>query len=223
MEQILFKASTWILPVLFSIIGHEISHGMMAFWLGDKTAYNRERLSINPIKHIDKVGTIILPLLLFLSNAGVVFGWAKPVPVNFSNLKHPKRDTFLVALAGPLFNFLLAILCFLGIFFLGKPSTFLPLWVYFNLLNTSMLSLGLMAFNLFPLLPLDGGRMLGAVLPQKMEIKYAKTEKYGFLLLLILLFVLPYLGVNLIGLFAKFILQNVLSGINFLLLIFLKG
>lgn len=192
----LWSFSTFILPLFFSIILHEMAHGWVALKLGDVTAKKAGRLTLNPVAHIDPVGSILVPGLLFLSGTGFMFGWAKPVPVNFAALKDPKRDMGLVALAGPLMNFILAILCALVVEAGGRyfPHTLAFKWVLDNFVAGFMISLSLCAFNLFPMLPLDGGRIVTSLLPNKWAFKFAGLERYGFLILVMLLMGLPYLG-----------------------------
>ncbi|SFV69115.1 FIG004556: membrane metalloprotease [hydrothermal vent metagenome] len=166
----------WIIPVLTAIIFHEIAHGYVANLLGDASAKMMGRLSLNPIKHIDPIGTILVPSVLFFIG-GFIFGWAKPVPVNFSALNQPKRDMALVAVAGPLANLLMAVFWLIiynfGFYQLGSAG------ISINII--------LMVVNLLPLLPLDGGRILESFLPNKLAYQFAQTEKYGFFILLFLL------------------------------------
>jgi Zn-dependent protease len=179
------KIAAWALPVLFAITVHETAHGWMALRLGDKTALMLGRLTLNPLKHIDPVGTILVPgLMLMLS--GLMFGWAKPVPITWQNLGNPKRDMVLVALAGPLANLLMAVLWALvirlGIMLgdIGVPLIFMgAVGIFINTL--------LMALNLLPLPPLDGGRVMTGLLPGPLAWKFSRIEPYGFLILIGLL------------------------------------
>lgn len=193
-----WETTAFILPFMFVIIMHEIAHGYVAMKLGDKTAYMMGRLTLNPMAHIDLFGSIILPAILIITKSPFLFGWAKPVPVNFNLLKKPKKDMGLVALAGPLANILIAVifavLLKLSVRFFGKGSEQMSLWIYLNLQNGIMISLFLAAFNLFPVLPLDGGRILMSLLPDKWSYKYGETEKYGFVILIGLLIFLPSIG-----------------------------
>ena len=197
--------------LLFSIILHEISHGLVAHWCGDDTAKINGRLSLNPVKHFDPIGAI---MILFVG-----FGYAKPVPVNFSALNHPKRDMGLVALAGPATNFLLAV-CFVifarVVLLFCDPDSFAGLWIAQNVYNGVLISVILGIFNLFPVLPLDGGRVLAALLPNGLSEKYQETEKYGFMILLLLLFVLPFLGINVIEWFIGTLFPFFMQIINLL-------
>lgn len=181
----------WIIPLLFAITLHEVAHGFVASLLGDPTAKMLGRLTINPLKHIDLIGTILVPLLLLLLG-GFVFGWAKPVPVTHENFKHRYRDMALVAVAGPLANLLMAIgwaICAKLALLAGGANNLvgLPLaLVYMGqvgiLLNTSLFVL-----NLLPIPPLDGGRVLSYFLPKKWSWQFSKIEPYGFIILLLLL------------------------------------
>jgi len=184
----------YAVPVVFAITLHEAAHGFVAKRFGDLTAYAQGRVSLNPIRHIDPFGTVILPLILLAvsklsGGPGIIFGWAKPVPVNFSNLRHPKRDMLWVAAAGPLSNFAMALFWALmvkvGIVTSGS---------YFSLPLVMMGAAGvlinviLMVLNLLPLPPLDGGRILVSLLPHRLAYGVARLEPYGFLILILLLF-----------------------------------
>ena len=182
----------YALPVIFAITLHEAAHGYVARHFGDMTAYLEGRVSLNPLRHIDPFGTVALPLILLaltkLFGGGIIFGWAKPVPVNFANLRHPKRDMLWVAAAGPLSNlvmaFIWALVLKLG---LSMPGSYfaLPLalmgaaGVFFNII--------IMVLNLVPLPPLDGGRILVSLLPHRLAWRVARIEPYGFLILIVLL------------------------------------
>jgi len=183
----------YALPVIFAITLHEAAHGYVAKHFGDMTAYMEGRVSLNPLRHIDPFGTIALPLILLgltkLVGGGIIFGWAKPVPVNFANLRHPKRDMLWVAAAGPLSNFVMALIWALLVKIgLSLPENYfaLPLalmgaaGVFFNII--------IMVLNLVPLPPLDGGRILVSLLPRSVAWRVARIEPYGFLILILLLF-----------------------------------
>jgi Zn-dependent protease len=181
--------SIWILPLLFAITLHEVAHGWMARYLGDPTAQQQGRLSLNPIKHIDPVGTILVPLILFFLG-GFVFGWAKPVPVNISRLNSPKRDMAVVAVAGPAANFLMAVLWAL----IAKLGTGLyPSyeWIAIPLISMGQVGISinliLMILNLLPVPPLDGGRVLAGVLPDKLAFGLIRVEPFGLFIVLGLL------------------------------------
>jgi len=177
------------LPVLFTITAHEAAHGWMASRLGDGTARMLGRVTLNPLKHIDLLGTLIVPLITFLLT-GFLFGWAKPVPINGRNLRQERRDLALVALAGPGANLLMAVLWGLVVHLgLALPDTFrwlaLPL-IYMGATGV-FINVLLMVLSLFPLVPLDGGRVLNALLPPAWSAGFSRLEPYGLILLLVLL------------------------------------
>ncbi len=178
----------WVLPVLFAITVHETAHGWVAFKRGDSTAYKLGRITLNPIKHIDMIGTVILPtVMLMISN--FVFGWAKPVPVNFRNLKNPRRDMALVAFAGPGSNLLMAIFWAIIVQIGWLTFESLPLTIFLVYMGSAGIFINaiLMVLNLLPILPLDGGRILYSLLPTRLGTHYAKLEPFGLVILLILL------------------------------------
>ena len=193
-ENFLYLASIWVLPVLLAITFHEAAHAWAAWRLGDNTAQELGRVSTNPFRHVDPVGTVLIPLLLLLTRAPFLIGWAKPVPVNESALGHPARDGMLIAAAGPAANLLIALVCAL----LLQATFLLPdsmsHWALLNLLNALSLNLVLAFFNMLPVLPLDGGRVLLGLLPPDAAAVYEKHQSYGFMILIGLLFVLPELG-----------------------------
>lgn len=196
-SQVIETASVWILPVLLAITLHEAAHGYVAWILGDDTAYSRGRVTLNPIKHVDPVGTVLLPGMLLAFGSPFVFGWAKPVPVAFGRLRNPKRDMILVAIAGPATNIFLALVAaflfnILGVF----PDSFAD-WLSQNLSNAVLINLVLAIFNMLPIPPLDGGRVLTGLLPTPLAIKFARVERFGFLILIGLIFILPMAGINL--------------------------
>ena len=176
----------YALPVLFSITVHEAAHGYAARYFGDYTATMLGRVTLNPIKHIDPIGTILMPLLLYFSTSGAfLFGYAKPVPVNFGNLRHPKRDMIWVALAGPASNFLQAIMWALVL--VGLVVTNTDERFFLEMARAGILvNLVMWAFNLFPLPPLDGGRILVGILPTKAAMTVSRLEPYGFFIVLAL-------------------------------------
>ncbi|MCK5888578.1 MAG: site-2 protease family protein [Methylococcales bacterium] len=183
------RIAVWILPVIFAITVHEVAHGWVAKKKGDTTAYMLGRLTLNPLKHIDLVGTILLPGILILTGTGMIFGWAKPVPVNPKHFKNPKKDMALVAIAGPVSNFLMALGWALIIklaIALNMEMVSLPL-IYSGIAGISInLVLGLL--NLIPIPPLDGSRIITAILPDKLAYQYNRFERYGFLVLMALLY-----------------------------------
>lgn len=180
------KISIYALPVIFAITVHEAAHGFAARYFGDATAERAGRITLNPLKHIDPIGTILLPALTLLVG-GILFGWAKPVPVDFSRLRHPKRDMLWVAAAGPASNFVMALFWAAMI----KLSMTYPT-IYSEPLSLMgqagvMINVVLMVLNLLPLPPLDGGRIAVSLLPNQLAYKYAQIEQYGFIILLVLL------------------------------------
>lgn len=191
--QIITTLSVWVLPVLLAITLHEAAHGYVANALGDPTARSQGRLSLNPLKHIDPFGTVIMPLLLFLM-AGFVFGYARPVPVDFRNLRNPKRDMMLVAIAGPAANIALAIFGALLVGLIPFMPQFLGEWFGRNLVNLIVINSLLAVFNLLPLPPLDGSRVVSGLLPHQLAVKYNRVEPYGIFILVGILFILPQLG-----------------------------
>ena len=178
------------LPVIFAITVHEAAHGYAARHFGDNTAWLAGRISLNPIRHVDLFGTILLPLLLFIISSPFLFGWAKPVPVNFGRLRNPKRDMLWVAAAGPGVNLLMA-LCWALLF---KLALLMPFNMYTRPLAMMSdmginINLMLMVLNLLPLPPLDGGRIAVSLLPMRLAIKFSRLERWGFPILLLLSFV----------------------------------
>lgn len=182
------------IPIVIAITFHEAAHGYVARMFGDDTAARLGRITFNPLKHIDPFGTILLPALLLLSHAGFVFGYAKPVPVNFGRLRNPKRDMIWVAAAGPATNILLAavsaVLLAVGLHASPTPSE--PLAELF--LGSLQINLVLALLNLLPLPPLDGGRVLTGLLPLRLAVPFARIEPYGFFILIGALFLLPIIG-----------------------------
>jgi Zn-dependent protease len=194
MPNALYLASTWVIPVLLAITLHEAAHAFVARFLGDDTASQLGRVSLNPFKHIDPVGTILLPGLLLLARSPFVFGYAKPVPVKFAALRNPRRDMVWVAAAGPAMNIALAIVAALGFHLVGFLPADSARWVAENLKNALIINVVLAIFNLFPLPPLDGGRIAVGLLPDALAMPLARLERYGMLILIALLIVLPLVG-----------------------------
>jgi Zn-dependent protease len=192
--DILRTATTWVLPVIFAVTFHEAAHGFVAYRLGDDTAARAGRLTLNPLSHIDPFGTVLLPALLFLSS-GFLFGYAKPVPVNFGRLHHPRRDTVWVALAGPGMNIVLAIISSLLFYGVDWAPRSVAQWAAANLVHSIQLNAVLCVFNMLPFPPLDGGRVAVGILPRFLARPLARVEPYGMLILLGL-FVVSYVGVR---------------------------
>jgi Zn-dependent protease len=184
------EATTWVLPVIFAITFHEAAHGFVARRLGDDTAWRAGRVTFNPLRHIDPFGTVVLPALLFVTS-GFLFGYAKPVPVNFARLNNPRRDSVFVALAGPGTNVLLAIASALLFYGLAVTPSGISEWLAHNLVNSLQINAVLCVFNMLPLPPLDGGRVAVGILPNFLARPLARLEPYGMLIVL-LLFVLSY-------------------------------
>jgi len=180
----------YALPVIFAITLHEAAHGYVARHFGDNTAYVLGRVSLNPLRHIDLVGTVLVPLLILItSSGGLLFGWAKPVPVDFSGLRNPKRDMLWVAAAGPLANLFMAVLWALTMkMALLAPHTAFTLPLSLMAKAGITVNLVLMLLNLLPILPLDGGRIAVSLLPNRLAYSFSRLEPYGFPILLLLLF-----------------------------------
>jgi len=190
----LYQASTWVLPVVFAVTLHEAAHGFVAHQCGDDTAWAAGRVTANPLKHIDSFGTIILPALLILIRAPFLFGYAKPVPVDFRRLDNPRRDMVWVALAGPLTNVALAVLSALLFYGTDLMAPGPARWVALNLVHSIEINAVLCVFNMLPLPPLDGGRVAVGILPRGLAYHLARLERYGIGIVLLLLFVLPWVG-----------------------------
>ena len=194
-NNIFFQFSVWTIPVIIAVTFHEAAHGWVASRLGDDTAKMLGRVSFNPVKHVDWFGTIILPgLMLMMSGGRMMFGYAKPVPVNFNQLNHPRRDMIFVALAGPAANLLLAFMAAALFHTLPMLSGDLEEWVLHNLRNALWINLLLCVFNLLPIPPLDGGRVLIGLLPVALARPLARLEPAGFIIILGAVFLLPMLG-----------------------------
>lgn len=199
-----YTVAAWLIPLVIAIVFHEVAHGHAARILGDHTAERLGRLTLNPLRHVDPIGTVMLPLVLAVVHAPI-FGWAKPVPVDGNSLRNPRRDMMLVALAGPVTNFVLATLTALALgAFVGTvggiPTPAPPVtWAVFafdNLRNFLLINVFLGVFNLIPLPPFDGGHVVQGLLPRAAAAHYARLARFGFPLLIVLLFVLPMISPN---------------------------
>ena len=191
---IVFGISVWAIPLIFAVTLHEAAHGYAARACGDDTALRMGRISLNPLRHVDPFGTIILPGLLLATGSGVMFGWAKPVPVNFNRLRHPRSGMIIVAAAGPAMNIALAILAVLAVHLVPVVPEWGQSWLVLNLDNAIFFNVLLALFNMVPVPPLDGGRVLVGILPRALAWRVARLEKAGILIMLAALFVLPIVG-----------------------------
>lgn len=195
-DNILFQAATWIVPLVFAIVLHEVSHGWTAYAFGDPTAKRKRRLSLNPIRHVDPFGTVILPLVLAVSGAPV-FGWAKPVPVVPRRMRNPRLHMMLVALAGPGMNLALALISAFALALLRwlAPGDGIG-WIFLelNLINFLLINVFLAIFNLLPIPPFDGGHVVEGLLPRPLAVRYRRLGRFGFPLLILLLVIVPWMA-----------------------------
>jgi len=220
----LYDLSVWVLPLIFAITFHEAAHAFVAHRLGDNTASELGRVSFNPLKHIDPFGTVILPGILLLSHSPFLFGYAKPVPVNFRNLNHPRLDMVWVALAGPATNIALALIAALAIHALPFAPASTAQWLADNLKNAFVINIVLAIFNMLPIPPLDGGRVAVGLLPNILAVPLSRLEPYGMLILIGTLIVLPMVG-NQFGLNLDIIstILRTATGYVIRLLLFVTG
>ncbi|MGH6616840.1 site-2 protease family protein [Sphingomonas sp.] len=198
--NLLYTIAIWLIPLVIAIVFHEVAHGYVARLFGDTTAERSGRLTLNPIRHVDPIGTVVLPLVLAVAHAPI-FGWAKPVPVVSANLRNPRVHMMLVALAGPITNFVLAALSalMLGALVAGlgdTPPGDITRFIAANLFNFVRINVFLGVFNLIPLPPFDGGHVVQGLLPRPAAIQYGKLARFGFPILLVLLIVLPAISPN---------------------------
>jgi Zn-dependent protease len=190
----LYDVSVWVLPLVIAITFHEAAHGFVAHRLGDNTAYDLGRVSFNPLRHIDPFGTLIMPAILLMAHSPFLFGYAKPVPVNFRALRNPRIDMVLVALAGPATNIALALLAAAAFHVVGYLPANAARWAADNLKNALVINVILAIFNMLPIPPLDGGRVAVGLLPKVLAVPLSRLEPFGMLILIGILILLPLTG-----------------------------
>jgi Zn-dependent protease len=190
----LYAVSVWVLPLVIAITFHEAAHGFVAHHFGDNTAWERGRVSFNPLKHIDPFGTLLLPAVLLLSHSPFLFGYAKPVPVNFRGLRNPRLDMVWVALAGPATNIVLALVAAAAFHLVDVLPANAAQWVVDNLKNALVINVVLAIFNMLPIPPLDGGRVAVGLLPNVLAVPLSRLEPFGMLILIGVLIILPMAG-----------------------------
>jgi Zn-dependent protease len=198
MDPVLMIAA-YAVPVIIAITLHEAAHGYVARHFGDDTAAKAGRVTLNPFKHVDLFGTVILPAFLILSKAGFLFGYAKPVPVNFSALRHPKRDMIWVAAAGPGMNIVLAALSLVLLVIARRAGLATPNWVALSLSYSVEINLVLAVLNLWPIPPLDGSKIAVGLLPPPLALPFWRLSRYGMLFLLVIFFLAPLAGIDVFG------------------------
>lgn len=219
-DNTLYQIAIWLIPLIIAIVFHEVAHGYVARLFGDHTAERQGRLTLNPIRHVDPVGTLVVPMVLALAHAPI-FGWAKPVPVVAGRMRNPRRDMALVALAGPATNLVLATITALVIGIVvswnggGLPAGGVAGFVSYNLFNFLMINVFLAIFNLLPLPPFDGGHVVEALLPRPLAAEYAKLHRFAFPVMLFLLVVLPTIapGANVVARVVGPIADAIVSGL----------
>jgi Zn-dependent protease len=219
-----FEASTWVIPVIIAITFHEAAHGFVARMCGDDTAWRLGRVTLNPLKHIEPFGTILLPGLLLLLHSPFLFGYAKPVPVNFKGLRNPRRDMVWVAAAGPGMNLALATLAALAFHLVIYLPDTTNQWVALSLKNALIINVLLAVFNMLPIPPLDGGRIAVGLLPDVLARPLARLEPLGMLILIAVLFLVPLLGAQLgVDLSIVSRVVNVVTGAIISAIVWLTG
>lgn len=187
MDQLIQNFAVYVLPILFAITLHEASHAYAVKYFGDSTAYLQGRMSLNPVKHIDPVGTIIIPVVLYFVGSPFLFGYAKPVPVDWGKLRKPKRDMIWVALAGPAANLIMALFWLVLSIALRALNIYEPFFMRMAEAGV-LVNLVIFAFNLLPIPPLDGGRIMTGLLPHRQAYQFAQIERYGFFIVIALMF-----------------------------------
>ena len=219
-----YDVSVWVLPLVIAITFHEAAHGFVAHRLGDNTAFELGRVSFNPLRHIDPFGTLVLPAILLLSHSPFLFGYAKPVPVNFRALRNPRLDMVWVALAGPATNIALALLAALAFHVLVFAPANMAQWLADNLKNAFVINIVLAIFNMLPIPPLDGGRVAVGLLPNILAVPLSRLEPFGMLILIGTLIILPMVG-NQLGLNLDIIsaILRTATGYMIRLLLFVTG
>jgi Zn-dependent protease len=208
-----FSVMAWVLPVIFAVTFHEASHGWVAEKFGDETARVAGRVTFNPLKHIDMFGTVLLPALLLLAHSPVLLGYAKPVPVDFDRLQPQRLGMFTVAIAGPISNIIMALGSALFLRFSAIKDLSEMTWLQLNFFNAIIINCALAVFNMVPVLPLDGGRVLRTILTGPIGDEYEKSEPYGMMIILMLLFLPPLIGTNFFMDGLVFVNKWLLSGI----------
>jgi Zn-dependent protease len=198
MEQ-LSTVAVFAIPVIIAITLHEAAHGFVARHFGDDTAAKAGRVTLNPLAHVELFGTILLPAFLLLTRAGFLFGWAKPVPVDFGALRHPKRDMIWVAGAGPAMNILLALISVALLYVVSRAGAGAPRWLDAMLASSIQINLVLAVLNILPIPPLDGSKVAVGLLPPALAVPFWRLSRFGMIFVLILFFIAPLLGIDAFG------------------------